>query len=768
MIGSHDDAAPGTPGRSPTAGPQANQILGYWRILRERRVVVLACLTLVVCVTMTLTFLATPIYRAVTTIEIERSGPEILEFTDVIGVDPAGYKDFYQTQYMLLQSRTILQLAAKAMDLPNRPEFAGRSASPVARLVAATRARLLGATAQADPLDAATDFIEEGLQISPVRNSYLVRISFQDRDRALAAEVANEVAEAYKGFQFESRYETTDKARDFLTRDVRRVQDEIELLETELQRYATENELLGVGDGTQDLSDYALSEINARCVEAGTRLAAAEARHRTTQSAPAEALPEVLASPTIAHLRREFDGLERRSVEMRERFRSDWPPLIQIHDQMQVTTAQIEREVQSIAAHVRASTRNEFERLQAEFATLVAQRDLHKLEVQRVNRDNIPFERARAQIDSKRKVLDGLIGRQNETETSSRLKETSTSNIRVVDRAGIPKKPVAPRKTVNFLLSLMLGLTFGVGLAIALDYLDNSVKSEADLHRVGLAILGHVPLIPALRLVESSAGGELRPSFQGDRACHSEPRSGFAEAFRNLRTSLLLASPDHPPRSIAVTSCQPGDGKSTTAMNLAIVLTQLGRRVLLVDADLRRARLHKALDVPNDVGLSSFLSGNNSVHELTQDTEIPNLRVITSGPLPPNPSELLGSPRLDALLEHFRDDDHVDHVIFDSPPLLAVTDAMILSSRLDSTVVVVRAGVTRREALTQAVDMLKKARAPVVGSILNAVSDESGYYYGGSYRYGPYSGARYGYYAQEDAPGAGASKPARRRRRRAG
>jgi capsular exopolysaccharide synthesis family protein len=210
-----------------------------------------------------------------------------------------------------------------------------------------------------------------------------------------------------------------------------------------------------------------------------------------------------------------------------------------------------------------------------------------------------------------------------------------------------------------------------------------------------------------------------------------------------------------------VTSCEPGDGKSTVALNLAIVLTQLGRRVLLIDADLRRPRVHKTLRIGNDVGISSFLSGNAPLEELIQESEIPNLRVITSGPIPPNPSELLGSPGLQTLLEHFEQEDRFDHVIFDSPPVLSVTDAVILSTRADSTILVVRSGVTSREALAQSAARLRQSRARVSGAVLNAASHESGYYYG---RYG--RSYRYAYGAEdESAPRSRRSRKGATRRR---
>jgi capsular exopolysaccharide synthesis family protein len=226
-------------------------------------------------------------------------------------------------------------------------------------------------------------------------------------------------------------------------------------------------------------------------------------------------------------------------------------------------------------------------------------------------------------------------------------------------------------------------------------------------------------------------GNKMAPEKepQPDLASHHDSRSGFAEAFKNLRTSLLLASPDHPPRRVVVTSCEPGDGKSTVALNLGIVLTQMGRRVLLMDADLRRPRIQRVMESKNEVGLSSYLSGNATADRLISASEVPGLDVITSGPIPPNPSELLDSPRLTDLFDELEQRGRYDHIIVDSPPALLVADGIILSTKVDATIMVARAGATRRESFVQGVARLQRARARLVGTVLNALADRPRYYY---------------------------------------
>ena len=360
--------------------------------------------------------------------------------------------------------------------------------------------------------------------------------------------------------------------------------------------------------------------------------------------------------------------------------------------------------------------------------------------MQRVNRDTIEYAGLKAEIDTRRSVLASLVARRSETETSGQLRETQTSNIRVVDPARTPATAALPRKRLNLVVFLTLGIWLGVALAFVLHYVDNTIKTEADIERYapGLPVLGRVPMFEPLRVVYGQRDGpEQEAQEQGsgkesagspDLASHLSPKSSFAEAFKNLRTSLLLASPEQPPRCIHVTSCEPGSGKSTLAINLAIVLTQMGRRVLLLDADLRRPRIHRGLGLSNETGLTNYLSGNADPEQLFQETEIPLLSVITSGPTPPNPSELLESSSLDALLAGLGRSRQFDHVILDSPPTLQVADSLILATRADVTILVVRAGMTSRDSLADSVARLRQGRIQIAGAVFNAVSDRSRYY----------------------------------------
>ena len=732
-----------SPGEPTGADRSAIHLRDYARVLSERRGVVLACLVLVVAFTALFTFLATPEYQATTTIQIERRSPESLSFGDAVATDYYDYQDFYQTQYKVLQSRTVMRLAAERLDLPNRPEYASRKGTPLDRLIDWGMTLVFGPPEGAtDPMLAAIGFMTSGTSVEPVRNSKLVRVTFRDRDAALCADAANAVAEAYEQFNTDARFTTTNQAREFLTKQVARLQADIAAEERTLQEYGTKKEILALSNGTQDISEKALGDFNAKYVDARGRLAMAQARHDAVSKGVPDSLPEVLSSPLITDLKKQHAEVERRHSQMAERFKPDWPPLQQLQQELDGAKERLRIETESIARQVRSVAKADLAKVQDEVANLSRQVDSQKGEVQRVGRDAIQYASLKSEIDTKRKMLADLLSRQSEAETSSALKDTRATNMRIVDRAEVPPAPYKPNTLLNLALSLVFGLGLGAVAAMLLNYLDNTVKSEVDIQRyAGIPALGFVPLYQPLRVVanaDAPADTAAHPSqYDADVACHADPRSSFAEAFKSLRTAFLLASPERPPRRVVFTSCEPLEGKSTVSTNLAIALTQLGRKVVMIDADLRRPRLQKVFAVPNDVGLSSYLSGNASADDVLQDSGIPNLGVITSGPIPPNPSELLSSPTLETLLEALEVLGPYDHVFFDSPPLLQMADAVLLADRMDATIVVAREGHTVHHALAQGVKRLRQSRSRILGAVLNAVVERTGsyYYYRYKYRY---------------------------------
>jgi capsular exopolysaccharide synthesis family protein len=720
-------------------------LLDYWYVVLRRRSVVLACWLVVLAVTATVTFMTTPIYVASTTLQIERRGPDVLNYKSVETLDPsyAGYEDFYQTQYKIMQSRAVLGMAAERLDLAHRPEFVGRKQPPIARLLGwmtsliGTRSDATASGATTDPLGPAIAFLARGLSVRPVRNSHLVKIAFADRDPALARDVANALASAYHRFNLESRYSTTAQASEFLTKQVAQLQLEIAEKERLLQEHSANKEILALRDETQDISSQSLAELNRDYVGARARLAVTEARYESVRDVEPQSLAEVLQSPLINSLKQQYAEIERERSQMTERFRDDWPALRQLNEELAQAEQRIELETRNIAAQVRGVAQADYRQATAEVESLRRRVEEQKREVQRVSLDAVEIASLRSEIDSKRQFLDELTNRQNQTAVSDRMRDPRTSNIRVVDEAELPISPVKPRKLFNLLLGTMLGLLVGVGAAFLVEHLDDSVINEEQVERLlGFPVMGQVPKFGASRATARAEDPPKDSPTELGLVSHAHPQSVFAEAFKNLRTSLLLASPQQPPRNILVTSCEPSDGKSTVAANLAIVLTQAGRRVLLIDADLRRPHVHRVFGVENGPGLSSVLTGNAKLDEVIGHSCVPLLDVITAGPIPPIPSELLGSSELESLLEQLRSGAEYDHVVLDSPPAVQVADSVILSATVDTTVLVVRAGKTRRESLSLGGARFRQSGAHVSGVVLNSVQERAGYYQA-RYEYAP-------------------------------
>jgi len=724
-------AEPGQPG--------SLHLRDYGRVLTERRSVVITCLVLVIAFTALFSFVAVPQYRATTTIQIEQRAPEALTFGEAKSYGWEDYQNFYQTQYKVLQSRSVLRLAAERLDLPNRPEFAARKGSPLGRLykwgmnLVSFDSSGPADAGPEDPWRGPINFMANGLTVEPVRNSKLVRLSFVDRDKQLCADSANAIAAAYEEFNTDTRFTTSSQAREFLTKQVARLQSEIASEQGKLQDYGTEKEILALSNGTQDISERALGDMNSRYVEAKGRLALAQARHEAAAKGATDSLPEVLVSPLIADLKKQYAQLEREHSQLAERFKQDWPPLQQLQQELDSARERLSIETEAIATQVRSVAKADYAKVKDEVEFLGRQVDSEKGEVQRVGRDAIEYASLKAGIETKRKILTDLLTRQSDNETTRALKDTPASNMRIIDHAEVPRGPFKPDITFNLLLSIIFGLGLGAGAALLLNYLDNTVKNELDIQRyAAVPALGFIPLYQPLRVVGSDDPVSTS-QYAADVACHADAHSSFAEAFKSLRTAFLMASPEHAPRHVVITSCEALEGKSTVATNLAIALTQMGRRIVIVDADLRRPRVHKVLGISNDLGLSSFLSGNAEATDILQESGIPNLLVVTSGPLPPNPSELLASKALDTFLEKLDELGSFDHVFFDSPPLLQMADALLLADRMDATILVTREGRTTHQALASGAKRLRQSRARILGAVLNAVVERFGNYY--YYRY---------------------------------
>lgn len=722
------------------SGPRRRDLRDHWALLKRRRGVIVLCVASVVTATLVGSFLVTPLYRGTATVQIERQSPDILNVRELGSVDYsfAAYADFYQTQYRILSSDAVARKTVERLGLVSHPMFEADISSP--SLYARVRSLFpgTGPKVPTDPVDAAATRLQRKLEISPIRNSHLVEVSWVSPDPMLASQIANAVVDSYIGFNIESSYKTSDQASEFLVDQIASLKKEIVDLEAKLQGYGEAKKIVSADDAS-NITMKALSDVATKRTEARTVLAAKEAAYRSAMATPASALEAAQKSELIAHLKQEYASYEAEYSEKSKLFKDDWPGMQQLRSKMEQAKQRLDLETEEIGANVRKHAEAEYKQALEEVRGLSALLDDQENAAQSLKRDAVEFKSLLSDVQKKRETLDALMKRQNEMELTTRLKDldATSSNIRVVDRARPPTAPFRPNKKLNLLLGLFVGLGLGVASALFLDSIDNTIGDTAEIERlVKLPALATVPHHGATTGL-AARRGEPALAETVDLVAHRDRRAPASEAFRELRTAFLLSSPGHPPRQIMVTSALPEDGKSSTAMNLAVVLAQSGRRVLLVDADLRRPRLHKVFNVAAAGGLSSVLSGLDADPvPLAQKTAIDNLDILVSGPVPPDPSELLDSPTFAQMGTRLLAAGY-DHILYDSPPALAVADPVIIASVVDAAIVVCRAGRTPREALQRAVQKFSQAGIKPIGVVLNdldaARQGRSSYAYYGRY-----------------------------------
>jgi capsular exopolysaccharide synthesis family protein len=709
---------------------RGNQVAEYWRVLLHRRwAVYLAVVT--VCLTVLITsFLTTPLYRATVVLQIERQTPNILTFRDLSRIDNSwiAYSDFYQTQYQIMASTPVARLAVEQLGLDSHPAFNPEEIEPGLWQRFRGLFPKKGTTATPDAKEMASAAILGSLEVSPISNSHLVHLSIVDPDPQLAADIANAMAGAYTAHSIQTQSTTAATAQEFLVDQIVNLKQSIAEHEHELREYGRQTGILTIEDA-ENLQLQALREVALREATVATGRAEAEARYRTVQGMAPDALPEVLQSELVGRMREEYARYEAEYTQNSRRFKDDWPGMQTLKSKLEQAQRRLQMEIDQLAKQVRATAESAYHQALEEERNLAVLWAEKEAEAQQLKTDAIEYATLQGDVDKMRETLSRLIRRQNEMDVSEELldldPESNSTNIRVMEAAKPPLAPFKPRTKLNLVLGCVLGLLLGVGMALFLDYLDNTVKSALDLeHVVDYPLLTSVPL-------HGAAIGRLQrvrrrplivdPEDNFDLIAHIDPSCPATEAYRELRTALQLSSPGEPPRQIVVTSALPGEGKSATTLNLAIVLSQLGKRVLIIDTDLRRPRLHLALGVPSCQGASTYLSGMEQLaSRLVLRTDIPNLDLLPSGPVPPNPSELLNSPRFRQMGDELLSQGY-SHLIYDSPPVLSVSDSLILANAVDTAILVVRASETPRQSLKIGADRLASASTGPIGLVLNGV-----------------------------------------------
>jgi capsular exopolysaccharide synthesis family protein len=560
------------------------------------------------------------------------------------------------------------------------------------------------------------------LNVTPVRASSLVSLTFDSPDRTLSAQVVNAIADAFIDSNLQRRYDATAYARQFLEKRLDQVRGKLEESERNLVAYAGREQIINLdssntsaekatGSGGQSLVTADLSAINAALAQAKTDRVAAEAAYNQARAGGGLTTNQGATDAAISQLRATRAQLETEYSKKLSQFKPDYPEMQQIRLQITEITKQLAGE----SGNIVATLRNNYQSAMARENQLQGQVNGLKGDVLDLRRRSIQYNIYQRDVDTNRTLYDGLLQRYKEIGVAGGV---GTNNVSIVDRALPPGGPFTPKTMTNLLLGILGGLLAGGVLAFMIDQLDESIISPHDLEKkLGIPLLGSIPVAPSsARILE----------MLEDR------KSGLAEAYLSVQTALRFSTPRGAPRALLVTSARASEGKSTTAFAIAQNFASLGHKAILIDADMRRPSIHKMLELPNVQGLSDVLAGNDQIEELIQRTPLNNLFVMTSGPMPPNPSELLATARLatlvDKLLEYF------DHVVIDSPPVMGLADAPLISSYVQATVFVIVAKETRAKAARVALRRLSDVHAHLIGAVLTKFNARQvGYEYGYSY-----------------------------------
>jgi len=709
----------------------------YWAIIVKRRRLIAICVAGMLMIGAALSLITPATYRAVTVLDVEKdkgSPADVNPSPSSFMYDP----EFLPTQTRLMRSREVAQRVVERLNLLQSTEFNAAAKNGGGDAAEVAKQLLPRVAAQ----------IQSGVDVAPVRGTNLVELSYVARSPKLAADIANAVADAYIDWNLESKFAVVGQASAFLTAQIEQLKSEIDQKEGQLQAYSREKDIVSIDPS--NVTTQRLESLNRDYADAVADRVAKEAKYHEVQTARADTIADTLSNGLVSQLRNEQAKLEREYAEKLNLFKPEWPA-------MQQLKAQIDKSRQHLASVIEETVSKARDNARADYMTAMRREESlknvmkgQKSEAMALNTDAVEYNNLKIEVETKRTLLDTLLKRNAETQVASRLRGERLSNIRVVDRALPPNIRFRPSYRQNAMMSLFAGIAIGVALAFLLEYMDRSLRTPEQVERV--------LKLPALGVIPSTQGGgraygygyaygggrKKKAARNADEEAvaiellpHHKPRSTVAEAYRAFRTALLLSRAGGV-KTIAITSTLPHEGKTTTALNLAVVLAQLGKKVLLVAADLHKARMHEILRMSNRVGLVSVLAENvPATSAVVQVKNIPGLFVMASGPTSPNPSALLASDAMTGFLKQVGD--HFDFIILDTPPVGPVADALIIGNLCDGVVLIVKGGSTPRDQVARTRDRLQRSNVRILGVLINQLEEDvHGYgkyytYYGNAY-----------------------------------
>jgi polysaccharide biosynthesis transport protein len=716
--------------------PREPHLYDYLLILRKHQWLILSFMLAVVTITAIGTFRMQPVYIATSRIEIDRENSNILPFQ---GTDSYDYmtdlENYIETQSKILTSETLALQTVRSGILSGQTDFASDPST--------SDALSTGSLANMKPPPELGAFLG-ALSVKRVPNSRLMDVSFESTSPLLAAQIVNAHIKNFIEQNFQSRYEATSRASTWLTDQLNDWKVRVQKSEDARIAYERQNQIWALDD-KQNVTSQRFTDLNKQLTDAQSERMRKQSLFEFARAGEMDSVPQIRDNPAVQDLLRKRTETYSQYTDALNQYGPNFPKVQRLQSLLKEIDVAADKEKKTAIARLENEYREALQREQI----LTRALDQQKTEVNQMSERMVQYSILKREAETNKALYDGLLTKLKEAGISAGLR---SSNIRIVDPAMVPTYPARPAKTRNIVLSFLVGLVGGIGLALLREYMDNTVKSPDDIET-----LAHLPSLAVVPAFTESNGDRSRVKLLKGASTNGHekrielvaqhlPKSQMSEAFRALRTALLLSQADHPPQVILVTSALPREGKTTAAANLAVTLAQLGDRTLLIDADLRKPGVGRLLNLGSGkyAGLSSYLAGVSSLDLVTiQHPAIPNLSAIPTGPLPPNPADLLSSHKLTDAIAELRT--KFKFIVIDSPPIMAATDAVILSVKADGVLLVVRSGETPKEAFTRTRDLLLSVKCHILGVVLNAVdSTAPDYYY--SYRYYPYS---QGYGAQE-------------------
>ncbi|MBC7793788.1 MAG: polysaccharide biosynthesis tyrosine autokinase [Clostridia bacterium] len=682
------------------------------------------------------------IYRASARVFIEERTPRVLnQVSEVYEAVPASTWNttgFYKTQLEIIRSRPIAERVVAMLDLNpgtlvtrlevasaqdggamlNDDPFKGMAPDLRTKLALLNLDKLQLSRERLVEILRAIDvptMVQGRVQVVQAKESRIVDISLEDTSADHAALFANAVADAYVEYTQDQRFTTNRSAVEWLNNQLTDLRAKLQTSELALHQFKQDNNIVSVSiEDRQSMVAQTLEHMNKTLAETTTKRIELEARrdqvkHALGEGLRLDSLEMIGSSELVKDLKAKEAELKQENAEVTSRYTPEHPRAIAVRERLSTVQSQLEQETRNIylgTSEELASTQSNERRLREEIETL-------KGEALELNRKEIEYRRLQREADNNQDLLQVVLKREKEADLSAGL---TFNNVRKFEEARVPDRPIRPRVRVNIMIAVVLGLLIGAAVAWLVDRWDNTLKSQQQVEKIlAVSFLG---IVPTIKTAQDGRGRALDLAAR-DHFILDNPRSSVAECCRSIRTNLMFMSPEKPKQSLMITSAGPREGKSTFVVNLSYAIAQSGKRVLVIDSDMRKPRLHKSFGVGNDYGLSNLILGETSYEQAIQETNQDNLHVLACGPVPPNPAELLHTDAFSKIFAELMK--RYDRIIFDSPPVAALSDALVIGSMVDGVAMVVKAHETRWPTALKAKRRLQGVGCRIYGVVLNDV-----------------------------------------------